>query len=69
MFLLPQLLSQGITDVLMLLAEVTQAWEATANAEATRIVAMLAAEISAQEDAAAWYNAALHVKDVEDRAT
>jgi hypothetical protein len=34
-----------------------------------RVTAMLAAETSAREDAAAWDSATLRVKDAEDRAT
>jgi hypothetical protein len=42
--------------------------EATAVAEATRVVAVFAIETSAQKAAAAWDSTALHVKDAEDRA-
>jgi hypothetical protein len=49
-----------------LLAEVTQEQEVTIAAEATHVVAMLAAETSVLEVAAAQDSAALYVKDAED---
>ena len=58
-----QHLSQGSADVPMLLAEVTQAWEVAAAAEATRIAVVIAVETSAQEATVAWDSAALRVKD------
>jgi hypothetical protein len=67
--LFPQLLSWGNEDVPVLLAEVTQAWDTTAIAEAARVTAMLTAEISAQETVVARDSAALRVKDVQDWAT
>jgi hypothetical protein len=48
-----QLLSQGSTDVPMLQAEVTEEREAAVATEAVRVMAVLAAETSAQEVAAA----------------
>jgi hypothetical protein len=53
-----QLLSRGSTDVPALLAEVTQAWEATATVET-----------STWEAATVWDSATLRVKDVEDQAS
>jgi hypothetical protein len=50
----------------VLLAEVTQAWEAAAAGEVTRITAMLVAETSAWEASAARDSTALRVKDAED---
>jgi hypothetical protein len=64
-----QLLSRGSVDVPTLLAEVTWDWEAITAARATRVVAVVSVETSAQEAATVWDSAALHVKDVEDRAT
>jgi hypothetical protein len=58
--LFPQLESQ---------AEVTRAWGAIAAAEADRAMALLVAETSAREAAAAWDDATLRIKDAEDRAT
>jgi hypothetical protein len=55
--------------VLALQVEVTWAWEATATAEATRVMTVLAAYTSAQEAAAAQDSIALRVKDAEDQAT
>jgi hypothetical protein len=49
--------------------EVTRAWEAATAAEATRAVVVLVAEISTQEAVATRGNAAIFVKDAEDRAT
>jgi hypothetical protein len=63
-----QLFSRGNMDVPELLAEVTQAREATIVAEAARIVAMLVVETSAREASAAWDSATLHVRDAVDRA-
>jgi hypothetical protein len=51
-----------------LLAVVTQAKQAAVIAEAARVVAMFAAETSAQEAAAPRHSATLHVKDAENRA-
>jgi hypothetical protein len=53
----------------VLLAEVTQAWETTAAAEAARAAAMLAADTSTREALAARDSVTLCVKDVEERAT
>jgi hypothetical protein len=53
----------------MLQAEVTEEREAAVATEAVRVMAVLAAETSAQEVAAAWDSAALCFKDAEDRAT
>jgi hypothetical protein len=55
--------------VLALQVEVTRAWEATATAEATRVMTVLATYTSAQEADAAQDSIALRVKDVEDQAT
>jgi hypothetical protein len=63
------LLSRGSADVPALLTEVTQAREAAAATEATRITVVLAAETSAQDAAAARDSAALCVMDVENWAT
>jgi hypothetical protein len=52
----------------MLLAEVTQAWEVAAAAEATRIVVIIAVETSAQEAIVAWDSTTLRVKDAKDEA-
>jgi hypothetical protein len=52
-----------------LLVEMTWDWEAITAVRATRVVAVVAVETSAQEAATVWDSAALHVKDVEDRAT
>jgi hypothetical protein len=46
---------------------VTQAREAAATMEATRVIVALATETSAQEAAAAWDSVAILIKDVEDR--
>jgi hypothetical protein len=64
-----QLLSRGNTNMLALLAMVTQVRESAAAVEVTRIAAMLAAKTSAREASAVWDTAALHVKDAVDRAT
>jgi hypothetical protein len=63
-----QLLSWGSVDVLALLAEVTQAREAAAAVEATRIVVVPAEEAFTQDAAVGQDNAALHAKNAEDRA-
>jgi hypothetical protein len=55
--------------VLALLAEVTRAQETATTVEVTCDVAMLTAEASAREAVEAWDSTAIHVKDVEDRAT
>jgi hypothetical protein len=52
----------------MLLAEVTQAWEVAAAAEATRIAVVIAVETSAQEATVAWDSTTLRVKDAKDEA-
>jgi hypothetical protein len=54
--------------VTALSAEVTRAREVTATAEAAHVVAVLAAEASAQEAVVERDNAALHVKDAEEWA-
>jgi hypothetical protein len=54
--------------VTALSAEVTRAREVAATAEAAHVVAVLAAEASAQEAVAERDNAALHVKDAEEWA-
>jgi hypothetical protein len=51
------------------LAEVTQLQEATTNAEAACVMAMLTTETSTQEADVARDSAALRVKDAEDQAT
>jgi hypothetical protein len=66
--LFPQLMSQGGTDVLVLLVEVTQAWDIATAAEVARAAVMLTAETSSREAIAARDSAALRVKDVGDRA-
>jgi hypothetical protein len=68
-FLFSQLLSQGSTDVPAFLAEVTQLQEATTNAEAACVMAMLTTETSTQEADVARDSAALRVKDAEYQAT
>jgi hypothetical protein len=70
MFLFPQLLCWGSVDVPALLAELTHAWEAS---HIMRLIwvslkTMLATETSARQAAAAWDNAALRIKNAEDRA-
>jgi hypothetical protein len=62
-----QLLSWGSVDVLALLAEVTQAREAAAAVEATRIVVVPAEEAFTQDAAVGQDSAALHAKNAEDR--
>jgi hypothetical protein len=57
-----QHLSWGSADVLTLLVEVIQAWEAVATAEAACAVAVLVAEATATLD-----SAVALVKDAEDR--
>jgi hypothetical protein len=54
-------------DMLVLRAELSLAREAVAATEAARIMAVLAAEISAHEAAAVWDSTAVRIKDVEDR--
>jgi hypothetical protein len=56
-------------DVPALLVELTQAQEVVTIAEATHAMAVLAAETSTREAAAAWDNVTLCVKDVEDWAS
>jgi hypothetical protein len=51
-----------------LLAEMTQARDTAAAAEAAHVMAVLAVETSAREAAATQDSAALRVKDAEDRA-
>jgi hypothetical protein len=64
-----QLLSRDSADVPTLLAEGTWVQEAITATEVARVTAMLAADTSAREAAAAWDSATLRVKDAEDRAT
>jgi hypothetical protein len=64
-----QLLSQGSTDVPVLLAEVARAREVATAVEATRAVAMLTAEASTRQAIAVPDSATFHVGDVEDWAT
>jgi hypothetical protein len=56
-------------DVLVLQAEVTQAGEAALALADAHFTVVLAVETSAQEAAAAWDSAAIHIKDAKDRAT
>jgi hypothetical protein len=67
--LFPQLLSQSSVDVPTLLAEVIRVQEVATATEVARVAVMLAVETSAREATTARDSAALHVKDVEDRAT
>jgi hypothetical protein len=53
----------------MLQVEVTRVREAAAAMEAASVTVVLVVETSTQEAAAAWDSVALHVDDVEDRAT
>jgi hypothetical protein len=50
-------------------AVLTRAWEAAATVEATRVMAILAAETSAQEATTTCDSTTIHVKEVEDWAT
>jgi hypothetical protein len=52
----------------VLLAEVTQAWEAATATEAANIVAMLDAKTSSWEASVAQDSGTLHAKEAEDRA-
>jgi hypothetical protein len=61
-------MSQGGVDVLVLLVEVTQAWDIATAAEVARAMVMLTAETSSQEAIAARDSATLRVKDAGDRA-
>jgi hypothetical protein len=47
---------------------VTRAWEAAATANTNHITMVLATETSSHEAAVTWDSAAIHVKDIEDRA-
>jgi hypothetical protein len=69
MSLLLQHLSRVSVNVPELQAEVTQALEATATAEAVHVMAVLATNTSAQEATAAWDSTAILVKDAEDQTT
>jgi hypothetical protein len=62
-------LSQGSTDVPTMQADVTQARDAAAAAEATHVMVVLAAETSAHEAATTWDSTSICIKDVEDRST
>jgi hypothetical protein len=50
-------------------ADVTQARDAAAAAEATHVMVVLAAETSAHEAATAWDSTSVCIKDVEDQST
>jgi hypothetical protein len=49
--------------------KLTWAWEVAAAVEAARVSVILAADTFGQEDAIAQDSTAIHIKDVEDRAT
>jgi hypothetical protein len=66
--LFPQLMSQGGVDVLVLLVEVTQAWDIATAMDVARAAVMLTAETSSREAIAARDSATLHVKDAGDQA-
>jgi hypothetical protein len=59
--LFPSLLSWGSVDVPVLLAKVTRAREIATTVEVAHATVMLAAEMHAREDVAAWDSTALRV--------